>query len=151
MSLSDFFKTQHIKRASARRHKPCPTHGKIRRVCNHCTKVYCPRCGHPCSADARQIPDRRGAYSPTTKLRPLWSLVKPLGAIRIDAHEDADAWKVLFPPHTLGVNTAGELADKLWSRADLNALGTPTAFRAGRGIKPSHWWVSILLKEKETK
>jgi hypothetical protein len=149
MSLSDFFREHHIKRAAKRRHRPCPKHGPMRVVCSECAKVYCPKCrDHPCLfVGTTAKPKRtRDTYIPTKELKPVWSLFESLEPIGIESHGDADAWKILFKPNTLNTQDAADLADKLWNRDDFQALATSTPFRAGRGNNPPHWWVSFMLK-----
>lgn len=147
--LNDLLKSAHVKRAAKRKHKPCPSHGAIRRVCESCTKVYCPKCGtHPCNVPRetkKTVPVID--YIPPKGLEPIWRFAQQFGAIDIQPHPDADAWRIRFPPHTLGTQGAGELADRLWSHSELASVAVTTPFRAGRGHEPPHWWISFQLKE----
>lgn len=149
MDRQAYFHQLNLKRAKARKHRHCPVHKKPRRVCEVCTRTYCPACNtHLCVRVSAPTKTPMVAFSPPRAWKPLWKLVQPMGAFRIDVHPDAGALKVLFPPNALNVSSAGELADKVWANESLNAIAIATPFRAGRGTKPSHWWVSVQLKEK---
>lgn len=153
---ADYFRQLNIKRAKSRAHRQCPVHRKPRAVCESCAKVYCPKCPpHECRTATAPIPkstskstpilSMASRYRPPSLLKPMWTLVHPLGAIRIEPHPDSGGYIILFPPQALDVVTAGELADKFWLIPDIRVLAEPTPFRAGRIGR--QWWVSFFLKE----
>ena len=150
MSRANYFRALDLARARRRKHRLCGVHHKPKVLCEECARVYCPRCGtHVCAARTEPIkavaPKVVNGYRPTAVFRPLWRLVQPLGALRIEPHEDSGGHMLIFPPQSLGVMSAGELADKIWAKPEVSALAQPTAFRAGRG--KGTWWVSFQLKE----
>lgn len=153
MTPLDDLKTYHVQRAKQRTHRPCAVHGPVRHVCESCAKVICPLCPpHTCAAPVARVEvAATSVYKPPRGLLPVWRIVQPLGALDIQPHPDAEAWLIRFPPQSMQAESAGDLANRLWVMPDFIALATTTAFRAGRGSKPTHWWVSFQLKiiEKE--
>jgi hypothetical protein len=150
MKISDALRQYELARAKKRKHHPCPAHGKVRTVCAHCLKVYCPKCkNHPCalSKETTKKPRRVTVnYVPPPAMRDVWTLVSEMGAISIEPQPDSGAWMFIFPPNALGTQSASDLSDRLWSRTELKALAEPTAWTAGRGNNPPHWWVGFDLK-----
>lgn len=160
-----------VEKAKTRTHRPCPKHGSIRAVCDVCGRVTCPKCGHKCQPPkpvpaapmiidepkTRRrsdvvVPPRRRATDepgplPDKVLIPVWQIVEPLGCVAIESHVDSGAWAFVFPPRHWGMNSAGDVADRLWNHAALRLLAEPTSFRAGRWAKPDRWWVSFALRK----
>lgn len=160
---SVYFKEAHLRRLKQKRHRRCPEHGRMRQVCAECLHIVCDRCGHKCiPVDPDYVPPpkpkrvrkprvKREApvvtYVPPVKLRPLWDIVAPMGALAIEPHPDSGHWQILFPPKHFGLHSAAELSDRVWQDAKLRLLAKPTSFTAGRSIKPERWWVSFQLKK----
>lgn len=163
---SIFFREAHVRRLQEKRHKKCPVHKKRKHVCEECLRIVCDLCGHKC---APIDPDRPPPppkpkrtrkprkprplpppviYKPTLALKAIWDVLAPLGALAIEPHVDSGQWMAIFPKDHFKLMSASELADRLWQDPKLRMLAKPTAFLAGRLIRPERWWVSFELKKK---
>lgn len=160
---SVYFKDAHLRRAQQRNHRRCPTHSRKRKVCAECLHIVCDTCGHKCvPIDPDYVPPPKvkrprkprkmrpvpvSTYVPPIKLRSIWEVVAPMGALSIEPHPDSGHWMIVFPKQHFGLHSAAELADRVWLDPKLRLISKPTSFTAGRSIKPERWWVSFQLKK----
>lgn len=157
-----YFRDAHLRRAKQRKHRPCPKHGR-KHVCAECLHVVCDKCGHKCvpidpdpttpvppKPRAPRKPRPRAAapiFNPPVKLRSVWDVVQPMGALSIEPHVDSGHWMILFPKRHFALTSVSELADRVWQDPKLRLIAKPTSFLAGSTLKPERWWVSFQFKK----
>lgn len=140
--------------AKQRSHRPCKQHNVIKRFCDDCERMYCPKCGdHQCvqMTKTMSIPKPETThYKPPRIMIKMWQAVSCLGAIDIQVHQSANAWMVRFPPYAMNADSVANMTHRFWGVPTVRALAEPTSYQSGNDRKPFlHWWVSFRLKEEE--
>lgn len=121
--------------------------GCMRVSCRICTERVCPYCGRsskrpePVAKPPRPMKSVVLHFPIETKA--VWDAIRPMGALRIEPHEDSGGYVAVFPYQLTGYVTAGELARAVFAAAP--GAG-PTPFGSGRWQKPEDaWYVTFTI------
>jgi hypothetical protein len=84
---------------------------------------------------------------PTIELSPLWKIVQPLDALRIEDTPDIGGYRLVFPRGAFNTTTASDLDDRFWRIPNITQLIDRSPF--GTSATGKFCYVHFKLKPQE--